>query len=68
MSVPRGMTRNVDFNPEFKNHEQAFREAIADGRLSEDPLKPNYVDRYMYMGTWNRIDQFKNINTREYLK
>ncbi len=53
--------------PTFKDPEQVFDEAVAAGRLSDTPGTDNYAGRYMYMGTWDGIDMFKHINTRQYL-
>jgi hypothetical protein len=59
----------------FKQAEQAFEQAIDDGRLSRDKTAPNYAGNYMYMGTENTVghgwrvrgrDLFKNIDTRAY--
>ena len=54
--------------PTFKDAQQAFREAIAAGRLSDDQKALNYAGHYMYMGTYSGLDQFKHINTRQYLR
>ena len=43
--------------------QQAFREAIAQGRLSE-----RTAGDYMYMGTTAKGDDFKHRDTRIYLK
>ncbi len=53
--------------PIFKDPEEVFDEAIKNGRLSDTPGEENYAGRYMYMGTWDGIDTFKHIMTREYL-
>ena len=53
--------------PVFKDSRQAFEEAIAAGRLSSKDGEWNYAGGWMYMGTYNGKDQFKNINTRLYL-
>jgi hypothetical protein len=53
--------------PVFKHSQQAFEEAIRAGRLSADPRSPVYAGNYMYMGTWELVDRFKHIETREYL-
>ncbi len=53
--------------PTFKDPETVFDEAIASGRLSDTPGAENYAGRYMYMGTWDGVDAFKHIDTREYL-
>lgn len=54
----------------------AFRIAIENGLLSDNPSATNYAGLYMFMG-WETADQarslnpkllFKNINTREYIK
>ena len=45
----------------------AFEDAIAQGRLSEQVTAPNYAGRYMYMGTdRDGVDSFKNSVTRRY--
>lgn len=46
----------------------AFEEAIADGRLSRDPKADNFAGHFMYMGTRDGVDTFKNVNTRAYIK
>lgn len=52
----------------FKNSQEAFRLAIQQGRLSDNPASALYAGHYMYMGTQeNGVDEFKNINTRDYL-
>lgn len=53
---------------EFRNSQEAFRDAIASGLLSVSRDADHYVGDYMYMGTINGEDQFKNINTRLYLR
>ncbi len=53
--------------PTFREPEQVFNEAIESGRLSDAPGIENYAGRWMYMGTWDGVDAFKNIDTREYL-
>jgi hypothetical protein len=47
----------------------AFDDAIASGRLSDDQAHPRFAGHYMYMGTRTSTgrDLFKNIDTREYL-
>ena len=57
----------ADAKPVFGDAQEAFRKAIAEGRLSEDHESCEYAGDFMYMGTHNGIDQFKNRNTREYL-
>ena len=54
--------------PTFRDPVAVFDEAIASGRLSDAPGTDNYASRWMYMGTWNGIDSFKHVETREYLK
>lgn len=54
-------------DPEFKDAQGVFEKAIEDGRLSSDSASPYYAGWYMYMGTWDGIDTFKNWETREYL-
>ena len=52
----------------FCNAQDAFNQAIKDGILSADPKDERFAGLFMYMGTENGIDLFKNINTRKYLK
>lgn len=54
--------------PIFRNAQDAFKDAIAQGRLSSDPKSPIYAGLFMYMGTAGAVDMFKNSDTREYLK
>lgn len=56
------------FKPTFKNPNQAFNEAIAAGRLTENKKDSNFAGNYMYMYTDKGKDAFKNIITRGYLK
>ena len=53
--------------PTFKDSDKAFDEAIEAGRLSADPASLRFAGHYMYMGTYGQTDQFKHIDTREYL-
>lgn len=53
--------------PTFRNTEDAFKEAIASGRLCEDPAAAHYAGDYMYMGTVNGLDTFKHSTSRQYL-
>ena len=46
--------------------EMAFDIAIKSGRLSDDPIKPNYAGSYMYMGFYGGKYNFKDIITRKY--
>ena len=54
-------------NPVFKDSHLAFEEAIRAGRLSADQQSPLYAGNYMYMGTWDGLDAFKHVDTRQYL-
>ena len=54
--------------PTFKNPQQAFEEAIKQGRLSANETDNTYAGHYMYMGTQDGRDLFKNKMTRQYLK
>lgn len=51
----------------FEESQQAFKNAIATGRLSADKTSENYAGYFMYMGTKDGRDLFKNIDTRQYL-
>jgi len=51
----------------YLNVQGVFNRAIASGRLSCNPIAENYAGGFMYMGTWDGVDQFKNIVTRQYL-
>ena len=53
--------------PTFRESSDAFRDAIRDERLTTDSRSPLYAGNFMYMGTWNGQDTFKNRNTRRYL-
>ncbi len=53
--------------PTFKNPDVAFDDAIRTGRLSTISTNNLYAGKYMYMGTYNGVDSFKNINTRQYI-
>ena len=44
----------------------AFQIAIQAGRLSENPRVSNYAGNYMFMGSHNGKDHFKNRNSRKY--
>ena len=54
--------------PTFKDAPFAFNQAIAEGRLSSDQHSHIYAGKFMYMGTVDGVDQFKNIITRQYLE
>ena len=52
-----------------KKAQQAFHDAITQGRLSLNPRDPTYAGHYMYMGPdTNGNDTFKHITTRMYLR
>ncbi len=53
--------------PTFKDSQQAFHDAVESGRLTIAPGDDNYVGKFMYMGTWDGVDAFKNKDTRQYL-
>ncbi len=54
----------------FKNPQEAFEQAIKEGRLSDNPTDENYAGHYMYMGPGcGRLegkDAFKHSLTRKY--
>ncbi len=52
---------------ELNDSQAAFERAIAEGRLSDDQRSPVYAGRFMYMGTRDGLDLFKDIDTRRYL-
>lgn len=61
-------TPKKEFTPKFRNSQEAFLDAIQEGRLSKNPSDENFVGNYMYMYTDEKgKDHFKHINTREYL-
>ncbi len=51
----------------YNDPQQAFEEAIKNKRLSDDPQSPIYAGNYMYMGSNEGKDLFKNIDSRNYL-
>lgn len=53
--------------PTFRDSNEAFRDAIKQGRLVNDSLSPLYAGNYMYMGTYDGVDAFKHVVTRQYL-
>lgn len=57
-----------EFNPTFKDPQQAFEKAIEEKRLTINPDNDNFAGHYMYMGTWDDKDHFKNSLYRNYLK
>jgi len=54
-------------NMVFIKAEEAFKEAVAQGRLNEDIQSPYYAGDWMYMGTIDEVHRFKNRFTRTYL-
>lgn len=52
----------------WENPKEAFGRAIASGLLSADMTASNYAGHWMYMGTENGVDLFKNIDTRKYIR
>jgi hypothetical protein len=58
---------------QYRDSQEAFEQAIKEGRLSDDPKAANYAGLYMYMGTTPTApgerprDLFKDINSREYI-
>ena len=53
----------------YKEPQQAFKDAIGKGRLSDSPRDWNYAGQFMYMGTDEAgIDLFKHSTTRRYLE
>lgn len=55
-------------NVQFRDPQVAFKEAIEKGRLHTDPKRKFCADNYMYMGTVDGCDKFKNRHTRQYLE
>ena len=53
---------------QYTDPQEAFAQAITQGRLSDDPNAENYAGKYMYMGKSanGQYDAFKNIDTRQY--
>lgn len=56
-------------NPKFKDPNEAFEQAIKEGRLSRNPKAKNYAGHYMYMGPTEdgKNNAFKHIVTRQYI-
>lgn len=52
---------------EFKNAQEAFNQAINEGRLSDNESDRYYAGDFMYMGTYDGADHFKHIRSRKYL-
>lgn len=57
-------------SPQFRNPNEAFDDAIRSGALSTSPEAKNYAGKYMYMnsGYDGKVDSFKHIDNREYLR
>jgi hypothetical protein len=54
--------------PKFNDPQEAFNNAIREGKLSEDETAENWAGHFMYMGTDpKRGDLFKHRDTRQYL-
>ena len=57
-------------SPDFRPSDDAFKNAIESGNLSENKNKKNYAGNFMYMYSSEmcNTDYFKNVNTREYIQ
>lgn len=51
---------------DYRDPQGAFNQAIHAGHFTMDEDKEAFVGNYMYMGTIEGTDYFKNIMTREY--
>ena len=51
----------------FRDAQEAFCQAIREGRLTEARASWLWAGDWMYMGTQDGADLFKNIRTRGYL-
>jgi len=49
-----------------RNPNEAFNQAIAEGRLTINLEDKNFAGDYMYMGTYNGRDSFKHCDSRKY--
>ena len=58
----------METKPEFRDSQQAFADAIKTGKLTTNQTDDLYAGHWMYMCTVNGEDQFKNIQTRQYLR
>ena len=63
----------MEWNPTFRDSQQAVDNAIAAHVLSENPTAVNFAGLYMYMhterdGAGLEIDAFKHIDTRRYIR
>ena len=53
----------------IRNGVEAFDQAIKEGRLSLDETSPRYAGHWMYIyDDDSGVPQFKNIETRRYLR
>lgn len=50
----------------FVDPQEAFKEAIKTGILSDNETSQNFAGNFMYMYSRDGINYFKNINTRKY--
>lgn len=48
----------------FRDAQQAFKDAIRKGELSDDPKNARYAGRYMYMHSIDGQDTFKHVDSR----
>lgn len=60
--------QNLEYVENMVESEKAFEKAINSGRLSNDKTAENYAGKYMYMGSHNGKDAFKNSVTRKYIE
>ena len=51
----------------YRDGDTAFNEAIASGFLNTDRASDRYAGKWMYMGTDENGDAFKNIDRRHYI-
>lgn len=59
---------DTQWQPTFKDPQQAFEQAITAGVLSASPKASNFAGDYMYMGTDKGRDYFKHIVSRRTIK
>ena len=58
----------MEFKPLFRDHKEAFENALKSVFLRNDENSELYVGNWMYMHTEpNGFDAFKHIITREYI-
>lgn len=53
--------------PTHNDPAKAFDRAIEAHRLSDNPQSSRFAGYFMYMGTWDGVDRFKHIQTRQYI-